>query len=100
MTWPEVQLPANLLILRVGAPNLLAFIVCAWGIVGAATGMFLRTAQPKLRRTAWGLVSLLCRAALQCQQKGRAAWRLMQMSGKPAEGLVLRIARWRLRGAA
>ena len=39
---PDAQLPANLLILRVGAPNLLAFIVCAWGIVGAATGMPLR----------------------------------------------------------
>ena len=63
MTWPEAQLPANLLILRIGAPNLLAFIVCAWGIVGAATGMPLRTAQFKLRVTAWGLVTLLCRAA-------------------------------------
>ncbi len=32
------QLPANLVILYVGAPNLLAVIICLWGTVGAATG--------------------------------------------------------------
>ena len=34
------QLPANILILYIGAPNLLAIIICAWGTVGAATGTF------------------------------------------------------------
>ena len=46
------QVPANLLILRFGAPTLLAFIVCAWGIVGAATGMSLRSLRSRLRRAA------------------------------------------------
>lgn len=34
------QLPANILILYIGAPSLLAIIICAWGTVGAATGTF------------------------------------------------------------
>lgn len=65
VTWPGAQLPANLLILRIGAPNLLAFIVCAWGIVGAATGMPLRVARLQLRWAAWMLASIAAQGCIQ-----------------------------------
>ncbi|KAK9832829.1 hypothetical protein WJX81_005015 [Elliptochloris bilobata] len=37
------MLPANLLILKIGAPNLLALIIVCWGTAGAATGALYAT---------------------------------------------------------
>ena len=71
------MLPSNLFILWLGAPNWLAIIIVAWGVVGAATAAVRNHWQFYLVRFLLGIAeggAPCARRSRACSDVGTSAW--------------------------